>query len=455
MCLFVVLSSSIAFAEDFGTNLLYKFSFEGNTTDSYNATTNFDLQQFPNGCRRIPIDNSNNGTFVSGIVGSAIDIENDLLEFVRCDGDLQQLNDAQAYTFSGWFNLESGGTNREFFSVQEETDDRMITARINPNNKLELLHWNNAGSLSIVVIGETISTNQWYQYAFTYDGSTISAYLNGTLRNTTTSSSLRDASSDDDFRIGRNGQNPLQYDGLFDEWRIYDRALNSTEVQGLFMYPDGIIPTVTPTFSENYTISLNSNSYSGTSFISGSLTATCLDTSLNCSVDVYGVVDGLNATINSTPLLTPINYSFIVLSGSSETFYFTLQQNSVSSGLFGYNASNNQSVEASYSFVLGSDPFYGFGINRTRLTQIQLNYCPLSEGESDRLFYLVFISIAVVLFMFAFWVDNAFIGVLSSLLLIYTAIIGIGCDMFMGVLFLILALGGLLLSLSQLSMTKT
>lgn len=98
-----------------------------------------------------------------------------------------------------------------------------------------------------------------------------------------------------------------------------------------------------------------------------------------------------------------------------------------------------------------NDTFNGFG----GFGVLDENFCPLSEGSSDRLFYIVIIIISVVMFIFAFWVDNAMIGLLTSLLLIYIGIVSFGCVVFISMILTILGMTGILLSGTQLSLIKT
>lgn len=82
------------------------------------------------------------------------------------------------------------------------------------------------------------------------------------------------------------------------------------------------------------------------------------------------------------------------------------------------------------------------------------NVCPLSEGSTDKDFYLFMIFISVVLFAIAFWIDNSMVGIISSLGMMYMAfIIGI-CSLTFGVLFGFLGAWALLMSVTQMSISK-
>lgn len=85
----------------------------------------------------------------------------------------------------------------------------------------------------------------------------------------------------------------------------------------------------------------------------------------------------------------------------------------------------------------------------------QQEVCPLNEGQTDRMFYIMVFVMSFVFFFFAFWLDNAVIGNLASLLLIYCGFVSIPCADFIALILIISGLTGLVLSNTQLSLTKT
>lgn len=83
-------------------------------------------------------------------------------------------------------------------------------------------------------ITDGINTGEWSFVAITWDGSTLSGYVNG--RRWT--QSLSDTWAENDKNLAIVGPNPGglggdRYDGTIDDVRIYDRALNASEVRGI------------------------------------------------------------------------------------------------------------------------------------------------------------------------------------------------------------------------------
>lgn len=81
-------------------------------------------------------------------------------------------------------------------------------------------------------IGVALNSGQWYHLVGTFDGSDIKVYLDGVLKDTT---SVGGDIDDDNLplRIGSDDGGAF-FDGLVDDVRIYDRALNVTEVQTIY-----------------------------------------------------------------------------------------------------------------------------------------------------------------------------------------------------------------------------
>jgi hypothetical protein len=77
-----------------------------------------------------------------------------------------------------------------------------------------------------------IQANTWYNIVYTYDGSTAKFYVNGELVSTV-NSSIGYQSSSNDIYFGRtiNPNFPYWFNGVIDEIRIYNRALNINEVR--------------------------------------------------------------------------------------------------------------------------------------------------------------------------------------------------------------------------------
>jgi hypothetical protein len=78
------------------------------------------------------------------------------------------------------------------------------------------------------------SLNTWYHIVGTYDGSQIKFYVDGVELGSFAYSGDIDISTDN-VVIGNSGDGTRPFNGMLDEVSIYNRALDSTEVQNLYL----------------------------------------------------------------------------------------------------------------------------------------------------------------------------------------------------------------------------
>jgi gliding motility-associated-like protein len=119
-------------------------------------------------------------------------------------------------------------------------DDNLFTHGGNCSNPVpDIAHENfygDFGGNGAINIAYTpyVQLNNWYCLVFTYDGNTSKFYVNGTLIQSLTSNYVYQDDGSDLF-FGRMNDNlfPYWFNGVIDEIRIYNRALNASEVNAL------------------------------------------------------------------------------------------------------------------------------------------------------------------------------------------------------------------------------
>ena len=175
---------------------------------------------------------------VSGPVGRALDLsDTDDLCIGLPNGDVL-FPDKDNWSVSLWFNASTITTT--------DNQDRLFNARnsisgsniiLSVDNNALNFYYDASGPAVNVDIPGSITTNRWYKYAVSYDGSDFNFYLNGQLVHQVTDS----LNTFESFiaAIGCYHGNSYNFDGAIDDVRIYDRAITADEVRQLYESRDG------------------------------------------------------------------------------------------------------------------------------------------------------------------------------------------------------------------------
>ena len=90
-------------------------------------------------------------------------------------------------------------------------------------------------SAVVVTSSANMNLNQWNHIVCLYDGSHFKVYLNGTQTGTIANSTNPASSASDNLYLGSGGlDSGLHFFGDMDEFRIYNRALTSSEITQLY-----------------------------------------------------------------------------------------------------------------------------------------------------------------------------------------------------------------------------
>ena len=98
------------------------------------------------------------------------------------------------------------------------------------------------GTGANVAAGSALPLNTWSHLAITYDGSSLTLYVNGILVASAGQSGAILASSNP-LQIGGDSIYGQYFEGLIDEVRVYNRALSQSEIQSDMNTPIGFNPT--------------------------------------------------------------------------------------------------------------------------------------------------------------------------------------------------------------------
>ena len=212
------------------TNLAYyKMSSAADEKDTYNGTAtdvNFNVQgKFGNA-----------GEFN----GSSSYIDSNL-----------QMPSTTTFTFSCWFNKNNSAANYhligDFDSSASNASGRFrvqLTAVGNVSVGI-----GNGANMDFIVFTPTVSLdNIWRHIAVTVDGTSVKLYIDGNQVGTASTSLYSLASGANDFAIGayNTASGKQNFNGTIDQVRIFNSALNATQVESLYneVY---CVPTIVPT----------------------------------------------------------------------------------------------------------------------------------------------------------------------------------------------------------------
>ena len=144
----------------------------------------------------------------------------------------------------GWFNPNQSG-NREFLSYGQRSYRQLVAMSINGQSPFFASHGDDLAT------GASVSPGVWNQYAMTFNGATVTLYLNGGgigSKNIPLNTTLYDAG----LLIGAHVQSPgnnnyfMYFSGEIDEVGIWNRVLSAGEIQTLWNNGDGLSPIPEP-----------------------------------------------------------------------------------------------------------------------------------------------------------------------------------------------------------------
>jgi hypothetical protein len=213
--------------------------------------------QFNEGSGSVAHDTSGNGnvgsiqgaTWVTGISGSALSFNGaDNYVFIPNSNSVNTIYTTNQFTISAWINQRShprsdwtksqwifmkGEWDRDpgyfalLYDAQHDVPMFGVGAKFNSNDSL---HGNGSWADA-----SQFSLNQWVHVAGTYDGSRLQIYVDGYTGGASGIIGEQFQPNDGPMMIGHfvNPNWPYPFDGAIDEVRVYNRALNASEIAAL------------------------------------------------------------------------------------------------------------------------------------------------------------------------------------------------------------------------------
>ncbi len=225
-CLFVEITNNLVDPPD--SDLLMRLPL-----DEGSGTTAFDIS-----------GNGNNGTLLNGAAfesnsgdGSARSVRFDgVNDFI--DVGVVDVN-GSALTLAAWFNADGFGDDPRIISKSSGSaanDHVFMLSTITAGAEERLRGRVRIGGSTTTLIASSgnLAIGQWHHSALTYDGSVLRLYLDAILVGSTSLSGAVDIDAAISVAVGSQSNGTAQhFDGLIDDVRILQRALNAGELLGI------------------------------------------------------------------------------------------------------------------------------------------------------------------------------------------------------------------------------
>ena len=178
------------------------------------------------------LTNTNSVAFSAGLIGNAADFgTTNSTKYLSVANNLG-VTSSTACSFEVWVKIGTSGNN-EFIWHGDSVDKRSYDIIANATQVYFRTNIRGTGFQNIVS-NTTLSTSNWYQFVFTFNGTQSEGFINGTSVGTIASSGVGSLATSDIFYIGKEDGAATYATGLVDEVRVWSRAITSTEVTELY-----------------------------------------------------------------------------------------------------------------------------------------------------------------------------------------------------------------------------
>ena len=150
-------------------------------------------------------------------------------------GNNSLLDGSTAFTLSAWIKPDDAGTIRRIFG-RWGGSNRKISWWRHTDNRIGLGTSSTGSDVSNLYSTETVTTN-WAHVAVTFDAGTVAHYINGVAGGGSSSGKTPINTHDSAYLVGfLTGGSPASrhFDGLIDDFRVYDRTLTAPEVAAVY-----------------------------------------------------------------------------------------------------------------------------------------------------------------------------------------------------------------------------
>ncbi|MEM0149849.1 MAG: LamG domain-containing protein, partial [Candidatus Micrarchaeaceae archaeon] len=167
------------------------------------------------------------------------------------------------FTVAGW--LDPSGSQTQYAAITADTSAggciNYAIAFMYGGAQVSGGYWT-AASDWILTPPVTLTLGVWSYVVLTYNGSTLSLYVNGAAP-VTISSSITPCAGGVGLRIGRRWDSPTYFSGLLSNVQIYNTALGANDINALYTEGIGGAPIKIQNLVGWWPLNGNANDYSG------------------------------------------------------------------------------------------------------------------------------------------------------------------------------------------------
>lgn len=245
------------FTDDLTTSTVAYWKLDessGNASDSVGSNT---------------LTNTNTATYVAGKINNGVNLVRASSQYLTVANDISI--QGGAVSISCWINATSipstndgqspgASNNHTAISIGDAGTNTKVSIVLNRNSNLNYVLFSRMKEnvdVQNLAYQTTLSTSTWYHLVMTYDGATITGYVNGSSVGTASASGSGSSGTTDYFNIG-SGQNNTPafsafFDGKIDEVGVWSRAITSGEVTQLYNSGAGLqYPFTSTTANSNF-----------------------------------------------------------------------------------------------------------------------------------------------------------------------------------------------------------
>lgn len=242
LVLFFSLTSALAFAQTTDGLVAY-YQFNGNLLDSRGNVVN----------EGIPLDEP---TYGCGLEDRALNFNGGIDE-VRFDGQVKEIfNNTNNFSLSFYFKAHA--QNGEMYLISKNhsncDEENIFFIKYQPNSKSINVFLKESNAREINIIAQLSPNACWHHVTVTRSGGTVRVYGDGAFLREQNTIGRIDLANEGNLVLGSSDclrQNEVPFNGVIEEMRVYNRALDDNEVRDLYLAPEQIATRDTVVFLGN------------------------------------------------------------------------------------------------------------------------------------------------------------------------------------------------------------